>query len=174
MVTDFISAWGNHPLSHDEYAAVATRLADLAATESDPTALESELSALVGLASWGLAPPAAVDRALGRPRADLDLAAQAHYDELARLRQEQAHPMFPHLGDLMAGFDPKVERPYDPVELVRYGLSASDHWIDHALRWLDQGVPAAALMPELKALESDRAHPRALRHRAWRLRRSGG
>lgn len=174
MVTDFISAWGNHPLSHDEYAAVATRLADLVVGESGPDALESELNALVELASWGLAPPAAVDRALSRPRAELDLAAQEQYDELARLRQEQAHPMFPHLGDLMASFDPKVERSYDPVELVRYALSTSDYWVEHALRWLDQGVPVAALVPELKALESDRAHPRTLRHRAWRLRRSGG
>lgn len=173
MVNDFISAWGNHPLSHDEYAAVATRLADLVVAESDPAALESELNALVGLASWGLAPPDAMGRALSRPRADLDLAAQEQYDELVRLCEEQAHPMFPHLGDLMASFDPELERTYDPVELVRYGLSASDYWVDHALRWLDQGVPVASLMPELKALESGREHPRSLRHRAWRLRRSG-
>lgn len=153
---------------------MAARLADLVVVESGPAALESELNALVGLASWGLAPPAAVDRALSRPRADLDPASREQYDELARLRQEQAHPLFPHLGDLMAGFDPKVERPYDPVELVRYGLAASDFWVEHALRWLDQGVPAAPLDATLTTLTNDRNRPRALRHQARRLRRAGG
>ncbi|WP_109506302.1 hypothetical protein [Nocardioides speluncae] len=53
-VTDSISASGHHPLRSEEYAEVAALLADLAVAERDDVALEAELNALGGLASWGV------------------------------------------------------------------------------------------------------------------------
>ncbi|WP_109506301.1 hypothetical protein [Nocardioides speluncae] len=111
---------------------------------------------------------------LSRPRASLDAASCAQYDELTEIRREQSHPMMPHLVDLESDFDSDVTRPCDPVELVAYGLAASDYWAGHALRWLDQGVPAGTLAASLKDLEGTRSRPQALRHQARRLRRSAG
>lgn len=47
------------------------------------------------------------------------------------------HPLLPHLVDLESRFDVNAFRPYDPVELVRYALGATDYWADLALRWLE-------------------------------------
>jgi hypothetical protein len=78
--------------------------------------------------------------------------------------------MLPHLVALEARFDFIAFRPYDPVELVRYALGASDYWADLALWWLEEGVPAKQLLDELSALEADAERPQSLRHRARRLR----
>lgn len=82
------------------------------------------------------------------------------------------HPMLPYLVDLELQFDPKAFREYDPVELVRYALGASDYWADLAVRWLEQGVPAGDLRPELLAVEEESCRPQSLRHRARRARRT--
>jgi hypothetical protein len=52
------------------------------------------------------------------------------------------HPMLPYLVDLDSRFEAAGPRDYDPVELVRYALSASDYWADLGIRWLEEGVPA--------------------------------
>lgn len=78
--------------------------------------------------------------------------------------------MLPFLVDLEHGFDQGTQRDYDPVELVRFALGASDYWADLAVRWLEQGVPAQSLVHELAAVESESRRPQSLRHRARRLR----
>ena len=87
---------------------------------------------------------------------------------------EPKHPMLPFLVDLEREFDAGVERDYDPTELVRYAIGASDYRADLALGWLDQGVQAQPLVTELEQLEADKSRPQNLRHRARRLRRSIG
>lgn len=82
------------------------------------------------------------------------------------------HPMVPFLVDLEHRFDPGAPREYDPVELVRFALGATDYWAELAVGWLEQGVPAQALADELAALESERRRPQRLRHRAKRLGKS--
>jgi hypothetical protein len=81
------------------------------------------------------------------------------------------HPMLPHLVDLESRFDFNAFRPYDPVELVRYALGASDYWADMALGWLEEGVPAGSLVDELSVFEEEAGRPQSLRHRARRLRK---
>ena len=83
------------------------------------------------------------------------------------------HPMLPYLVDLELQFDPRAHRDYDPVELVRYALAATDYWADLVVRWLEQGVPSDGLGQELLAVEVSRNRPQPLRHRARRARRLG-
>jgi hypothetical protein len=80
--------------------------------------------------------------------------------------------MLPYLVELELQFDPKADREYDPVDLLRYALGTSDYWADLAVGWLEQGVPAADLHPELLVLESERSRPQSLRHRARRVRKT--
>ena len=82
------------------------------------------------------------------------------------------HPMLPYLVDLELAYDAKAHRDYDPVELVRYALSASDYWAELAIRWLEQGFPVRGLKEELQALESQSHRPQRLRHRARHLRKA--
>lgn len=77
--------------------------------------------------------------------------------------------MLLHLIDLESTFDPEARHSYDPVELVRFGLQASDYWADLAVQWLESGVDARSTAPELVAVVEDRQAPQALRHRAKRL-----
>ena len=79
--------------------------------------------------------------------------------------------MLPHLVALEARFDFIAFRPYDPVELVRYALTASDYWADLALARLEEGVPARQLLDELSEFEANANRPQSLRHRARRLRK---
>lgn len=58
------------------------------------------------------------------------------------------------------------------VELVRFALGASVYWADLAVRWLEEGLPAQALMNELAALEAEFPRPQALKYRARRLRKA--
>jgi hypothetical protein len=81
------------------------------------------------------------------------------------------HPMLPHLVDLESHFDVNAFRPYNPVELVRYALGASDYWAGLALGWLEDGVPAGQLVDELSTFEAQAYRPQPLRHRARRLRK---
>lgn len=81
------------------------------------------------------------------------------------------HPLLAHLVDLESRFDPQGLRDYDPVDLVRYALGASDYWAELAIEWLEQGAPVAELGPDLLAVETDRKRPQPLRHRARRVRR---
>ncbi|MGW5195171.1 hypothetical protein ACWEOO_38370 [Kribbella sp. NPDC004138] len=85
---------------------------------------------------------------------------------------EPKHPMLPFLVDLERPLDSGVERDYEPTELVRYAVGASDYWADLALGWLDHGVPTQPLVTELEQLETDKSRPQNLRHRARRLRKS--
>lgn len=80
--------------------------------------------------------------------------------------------MLPYLVDLEHRFDFNAFRPYDPVELIRYALGTSDYWADLALRWLEEGVPAARLVDELLSFEAQAGRPQALRHRARHLRQN--
>jgi hypothetical protein len=82
--------------------------------------------------------------------------------------------MLPYLVDLESPFDPRVEREYDPVDLVKFALSwpGVDYWPDLALSWLEQGVPIIRLCEELGALEGESHRPQAQRHRARRLRKA--
>jgi hypothetical protein len=80
--------------------------------------------------------------------------------------------MLPHLIDLESQFESDALRDYDPVELVRYALGTTDYWVDLALGWLEQGVPAQGLEHGLLALEAQTSRPQALRHRAKRLRKT--
>lgn len=81
-------------------------------------------------------------------------------------------PMVPFLVDLEHGFDPDARCDYDPVDLVRFALGASDYWAELAVGWLEQGMPAQALADELAAVEAASRRPQSLRHRAKRLRKS--
>lgn len=65
--------------------------------------------------------------------------------------------MLPFLVDLEREFDAGLERDYDPTELVRYAIGASDYWADLTLGWLDQGVPPQPLVTELEQLEADKS-----------------
>jgi hypothetical protein len=79
----------------------------------------------------------------------------------------------PYLLDLERPFDPRADRLYDAVELVRFALTiGTDHWPGLALNWLDQGVPTADLAEELAAFEQERRRPQAQRHQARRLRKA--
>jgi hypothetical protein len=79
----------------------------------------------------------------------------------------------PHLLDLEGPFDPSADRPYDPVELIRFALAIpTDYWPGLALNWLDEGVPATDLTEELGAFEQERRRPQAQRHQARRLRKA--
>jgi hypothetical protein len=80
--------------------------------------------------------------------------------------------MLPHLVDLESPYDPDTARSYEPGELIRYALGASDYWAEHALVWLDQGAPRVGLEDALFDLEDQGARPQALRHHARRLRKS--
>jgi len=80
--------------------------------------------------------------------------------------------MLPYLVELESRFDVNAFRPYEPVELVRYALGASDYWADLALGWLEDGVPSRPLIDELKAFEARADRSQALRHRARHLRKS--
>lgn len=79
--------------------------------------------------------------------------------------------MLTYLVELEARFDVNAFRPYQPVELVRYALGASDYWADLALGWLEVGVPSRPLVDELAAFEARPDRPQALRHRARHLRK---
>ena len=74
--------------------------------------------------------------------------------------------------DLGLSYDPKAHRDYNPVELVRFALGASDHWADLAIGFLEQGVSVLGLEMELQAVESQTHRPQRLRHRARRLRKA--
>jgi hypothetical protein len=77
----------------------------------------------------------------------------------AEIVPEPTRPMLPFLVDLEREFDAGVERDYDPTELVRYAIGASDYWAYLALGWLDQGVPPQPLVTELEQLEADKSRP---------------
>jgi hypothetical protein len=79
--------------------------------------------------------------------------------------------MLPYLVDLESRFDVNAFRPYDPIELIRFALGASDYWADLALGWLEEGVPSRQLVDELAAFEGQAGRTQALRHRARRLRK---
>ena len=81
------------------------------------------------------------------------------------------HPMLPYLVHLESRFDVIAFHPYDPVELVRYALGASDYWADLALGWLEEGVPSRSLRDELATLEGESDRPQALRDRARQARK---
>ena len=80
--------------------------------------------------------------------------------------------MLPFLVDLESPYDPEAVSDYDPQELVRYALGASDYWASLALEWLDQGVPARGVESALLELEGQESRAQALRHHARRLRKS--
>lgn len=82
--------------------------------------------------------------------------------------------MLPFLVDLEGEFEAGVEQDYDPAELVRYAIGASDYWADLALGWLDQGVSPQRLITELGQLVADKSRPQNLRHQAQRQRKSTG
>ena len=81
-------------------------------------------------------------------------------------------PMVPHLVDLESDYDVGAARSYDPRDLIRFALTASDYWADLALRWMDQGAPGDGLEESLLDLENQGGRPQPLRHHARRLRRS--
>lgn len=81
------------------------------------------------------------------------------------------HPMLPHLADLESRFAAGTERPYDPVELVRYALGTTAYWAELAVSWLESTeIPVATLTEELTAVEERVFWPQQLRHRARRVR----
>jgi hypothetical protein len=82
--------------------------------------------------------------------------------------------MLLHLVDLEAPFEASPGRDYDAVELVRFALTnddVGDYWSSLGSGWLEQGVPAASLLSELRAFETDRQRPQPDRHRARRIRK---
>lgn len=77
--------------------------------------------------------------------------------------------MTTYLTDLERPFDPGVDRPYEPQELVRFALRSGSYWADLALVWLDAGAPTAGLEFVLDDAGHDRSLPQAVRHRALHL-----
>lgn len=83
--------------------------------------------------------------------------------------------MLLHLVDLEAPFEATSGRHYDAVELVRFAITdddVGDYWSSLGLGWIEQGVPAASLLGELRAFEADRQRPQSDRHRARRIRKA--
>lgn len=89
-----------------------------------------------------------------------------------RTMSEPEHPMLQYLVDLEADYDAASSRTYEPRELIRYALSASDYWAGLALCWVDQGAPAGDLEDALLELEGQHHRPQELRHHARRLRKA--
>ena len=81
-------------------------------------------------------------------------------------------PMLPYLVDLEQPFDASRERPYDPVEFVRYALTVSEYWADLAVAWLEQGLPARQLQDSLLEVQARTGWPQSLRHRARAVSRT--
>jgi hypothetical protein len=74
--------------------------------------------------------------------------------------------MVTHLTELEGPYDPLRLLAFDPRDLVRFALTASDYWADKALDWIASGVPSSSMRQELTSLEEDRRRPQSLRHRA--------
>ncbi|MFD4323394.1 hypothetical protein ACFWQC_02085 [Nocardioides sp. NPDC058538] len=80
-------------------------------------------------------------------------------------------PLLPYLVDLESRFDASAERPYDPMELVRYALGTTAYWADLAVSWLESTeIPVGTLRDELSSVEERVYWPQQLRHRAHRVR----
>lgn len=80
-------------------------------------------------------------------------------------------PLLPHLVDLESRLDADAERPYDPIDLVRYALGTTAHWAELAVSWLETTeIPIATLRDELRSVEERVYWPQQLRHRAHRAR----
>lgn len=80
--------------------------------------------------------------------------------------------MLPFLVDLESPYDPEAVSDYDPQDLVRFALEASDYWAGLALDWLDQGAPGDGLESALLHVENQESRAQALRHHARRRRKS--
>jgi hypothetical protein len=79
--------------------------------------------------------------------------------------------MVPFLVDLESPFDPDRQLAYDPHDLVRFALTASDYWADRALDWLTFGLSVEPVAQNLRPVIDDRVRPQPLRHRALRVLR---
>lgn len=80
-------------------------------------------------------------------------------------------PMIQYLVELEVPYTEANEGPYDAVELVRYALGISDYWASLAVAWLEQGLPAATLVNDLRDIEATKSWPQSLRHRARFVRK---
>jgi hypothetical protein len=56
-----------------------------------------------------------------------------------RVGDERLHPMVEYLTELENPFDPDQPYAFDPDELIRFALTASDYWANRALDWLTFG-----------------------------------
>lgn len=77
------------------------------------------------------------------------------------------------LVDLESPYEFHRSREYDPYELVRFALVASDYWADRALDWLTFGLNVGPVEVALRELIDDRRRPQPLRHRALRIVHTG-
>jgi len=81
------------------------------------------------------------------------------------------NPMVPFLIDLESPFDGDRALSYDPFDLVRFALKASDYWAARALDWLTFGLDVDPVSSDLRELADDGSRPQSLRHRALRILR---
>jgi hypothetical protein len=77
--------------------------------------------------------------------------------------------MVEYLTELEKPFDPDRCYAFDPNELIRFALTASDYGAERALDWLTFGCPVAPVEDDLRLLVDDRSRPQPLRHRAKRI-----